>query len=593
MKEAERERSSEVELRDYEGWLTIDVNINGEIKAVEVYKFIEKFIKIEDESGDIIDFRLNEAQIEIYKELVNQKRRGEAMRLNILKARQLGCSTFIGALFFVLTIFVPGRKAVIVADLAEHATNLFKKYVSYYEMLPERLKLKRVANNAKVLEVAHGNGQTSSIRIIVQGENAGRSGTYQYLHLSEAAFWDNLEGTLTSLLQTVHSTNKDSIVIFETTGNGFNEYKSRWDKDYTGKTQYKPMFFPWYTDRRNVRPYTRFELEPWEKELKNKFSLSLEQVAFYREKYNDFNGDIQKLKQEYPSLPIEAFKTTGTSVFSVDLIQERKEILSKYRQERGKWWESGFFSYTKKVNEQGDQITVTRCEFRPSYNGHWLIYKRPIKGHPYIISVDPAMGGKDDYAVQVLDNYAGEQVAVFYAPKVDVYDLSFQIYACARWYNQAVVNAECNNSTGTLILQNIYMCGYGNIYQDKPFDSITERYNERLGYKTTVANKNAQISLLKTAFESRNLVIYDWKTLCEMETYSVFTSDKARGKEQYGAIVGEHDDLVMAMCGVFIVRQNRGQTTLLEKEIPPLKRGWSIFDDDNVMERRSVYQIWD
>ena len=151
-----------------------------------------------------IQFILNDDQVDLYKSMCEQKQRGEPIRINILKARQAGFSTFIAAIIFCSVIFTPGQRAAIVADIAEHASNLFGKYNFFYDNLPVDIKerLVKVKSNAKELVVSHGK-QTSSIRITVQGDSAGRSGTYQYLHLSECAFWDDLDSTLVSLLQTV------------------------------------------------------------------------------------------------------------------------------------------------------------------------------------------------------------------------------------------------------------------------------------------------------------------------------------------------------------------------------------------------------
>lgn len=598
-----REARPSDRLKPYEGYLTINVNFTNPVtgktvsRKVEAYKVIEKFLYIEDEKGQRIPFILNDVQVETYKDLVEQKMNGKNMRLNILKSRQHGMSTFIAGLYFVLTIFHPGKKAAIIADKSEHATNLFNKCKFFYDNLPKELQVEKETSNAKELKVKHRNKQFSEIRILVQGDNAGRSGTYQYLHLSEAAFWDDLKGTLTSLLQTVHSTDTDSIVIFETTGNGFNDYKIRWDDDMAGDSGYKPCFFPWYEDKRNQRVYTGFKLLPHEEDLINKFNLSLEQISFYREKYNEFQGDLTLLRQEYPSSPIEAFKTTGASVFNGDLIDEMKEKILELKRTGALQEKKGYFTYDFNYLPRGD-IQLNRGSFKESKTGLWRIYKEPVKRHQYIISIDPAMGGKDDYAVQILDSYTMEQVAVFYKSKVDERDLALQIAVAAYWYNEALINAEINNSTGTLILDYIYKTGYRNLYQDSQFQNINDDINEVFGYRTTVGNKTAIVVLFKIAFNNRNLTIYDWKTLSEMETFNVFTSNKAGGQEKYMAASGEHDDLVMSMCGAILARTNMPELTLLlDEDRKPINKPWSPFDTSSIdaekKKKERYLDIWD
>lgn len=570
-------------LKEYDEVLTIKTSI-GE---VPVYKFIEKFLKIQDKDGNILSFELKKAQADLYKEMCEMKLAGKPIRINILKARQLGFSTFIAAIIFTLVIFVPNQKAAIVADLAEHATNLFDKYKFFYDNLPKELKLPLEKSNAKELVVSYGNGIKSSIRITVQGEGAGRSGTYQYLHLSECAFWADLKKTLVSLLQTVSKSNINSMIFLETTGNGFNEYKSRWDKDVIGKSEYKAMFFGWYCDPEYQLPYRGFKLLLWEEELKEKYNLTLEQIAWYHSQYLDFDEDDGDLKQEYPSSPIEAFKTTGSSVFKTELIQKRKEeILLGIPQK------VGIFTYKAEYSRDGSKISVTERKFFEHKKGDITIFKEVEDGHPYVANLDPAMGGEDSFAIQVLNNYTGEQVAVYHQNKADDDFVAFQLMCLGWYYNTALLSAECNNPNGSYILQLCEKAGYKNIYQDKDFEEISDRYANKFGYKTKQNNKNVMVSLFKLAFRNNYRFINDYETLCEMEAFQVTKSEKGK-KEQYAASSDAHDDLVTAMCGVFLIRDE--QDCIPSEKHMTKRKPWDPFSymNDDKEQRKEVFQVWD
>ena len=116
-------------LAKYASVLTIQTAVG----KVPLYVFIENFLWIQDADGNKIRFYLNDDQVDLYKEMCEQRLRGEPIRIDILKARQKGFSTFIAAIIFCMTIFTPGRKAAIVADIAEHASNLFEKYIFFYD----------------------------------------------------------------------------------------------------------------------------------------------------------------------------------------------------------------------------------------------------------------------------------------------------------------------------------------------------------------------------------------------------------------------------------------------------------------------------
>lgn len=574
------------QLEKYNSVITIKTSIGN----VPLYKMIEKFLYIENTDGQKVRFFLNEDQVDLYREMCEQRLRNEPIRLDILKARQKGFSTFISAVIFCMTIFQVGQKAAIVADIAEHATNLFEKYKFFYDNLPPELKPTQKKSNAKELVVQYANGQTSSIRIMVQGDSAGRSGTYQFLHLSECAFWGDLQDTLVSLLQTVSATNKQSMVFLETTANGVNEYKTRWDKDFAGGTSYVPKFYGWFTTKRyrvsdeDLRPYTK---PLWLIELQTEHNLDENQCAWYYDRFNDFNGDLEKLRQEYPSNPVEAFVTSGNSVFNTELTAKRKlEILKAPKPL------TGMFTFTLNCSADGKRKELLNIEFIESRSGSVKIYREPEQGHPYVVSNDPAMGGEDYFATQVFDNYTGEQVAVYHRNKCDADDAAYQTFCLAKKYNDALITGETN--TTSYILESCYKLGHRFIYKDQDVEDLSGRYMNKFGYKTKINNRTYMIDLAKIAFRDNPQCINDYETICEMEAFQLVAH--ANGKEKAEASGGKHDDLVMAMCGFHLCRN--AQTTVVNvakrnENVKMITDPYEIYKRHQNQDERNVYQIWD
>ena len=528
----------------------------------DVWWLIERYIKIDTKEGDIVAFELNDAQIALYKELCLQRRRGERMRINILKARQLGMSTFIAALYIILTLLVPGQRAVVVADIAENAKKIFEKYQFMYQSLPEWIKdvIPLKADNAHELVVAYG-ARKSSIRVVTVGDHAGRGTTCQYLHLSEVAFWKDIKSVIKSLNQTVSTKNAYSIIIYETTANGVNEYKNMYDNAVGGNSSFKAVFYPWFLDRDYRMDYNGFKLMPHEEKLVKELHLDLQQIAWYRFKLNEMEGDLNSLKQEYPSTPLEAFITTGSSLFPMDLVLKRKsEILNK------KFPRYEFVWDKKKVSEQGDVITLVNPHLMENQIGLITIFEEVKNGHPYIVNVDPAMGGDDNFVAQVFDNHSCKQVAKLCINHNSNYQwLGEQIYCLCRYYNNAFLNAECNNPTGTFILEVAETCGHHFIYQDNAVDTISDHYEDRRGYKTKTSNREYMINLTVNAFRDDYQMISDWDTLCEMENFQIVRNERT-GKEKAVATSGNHDDHITALFGIFLSRRSMIQTTLVSEK---------------------------
>lgn len=595
-----KETQADRELADYDYDLAILViDERGHEITVPVWKFIEMFLRVKDKKGHILPFEINPAQVSLYKELCEMKRAGKPMRVNILKARQLGFSTFIAAIIFVLTVMVPNQTACIIADIADHATNLFEKYKFYYEVLPEfiKSKLPKKKSNAKELVIDYGEGQESKVRILVQGDNAGRSDTCQYLHLSEVAFWDDIEGTTTSVLQTVDDTNPNSIIAYETTANGVNYYKEIWDNDVGSKEGYKALFFPWYLDPNYSMPYDGYELEDWEIKLKDKLGLSLDQLMWYHVQLIKMRKNLSRLRQEFPSTPIEAFIVSGTSKFNMELVQKRKEEIYQKKPVM-----TGFFSFQKSVSQDGEVINISNIKFIQSdtCDDIW-IYEEPQAGHPYIATNDPANGGEDYFATHIFNNYTGHQCAVYHKNKCDADDAAYQMFCLIKMYEKSGVPVLATGETNTTsrILKILYKCGHRFIYQDQDYDALSGRYQDQFGYKTKQNNRLVMIDEFAEGFRDNPEIINDWNTICEMENFQVVKNDSTQ-KEKVQAISGAHDDLVMSACGFFLCRHaqraipvdvgNLGRKTSIEEldeRITQIRR-----NQNNQPERR-VYQIWD
>jgi len=87
-------------------------------------------LKIRDRDGNIRLLALNRAQLEYSRRC--------SLRNIVLKARQLGMTTYIAARFFVETITQPGSLTVQVAHDQESAEQIFRIVHRFWENLPGR-----------------------------------------------------------------------------------------------------------------------------------------------------------------------------------------------------------------------------------------------------------------------------------------------------------------------------------------------------------------------------------------------------------------------------------------------------------------------
>lgn len=269
-------------------------------------------LKEPNEEGKlVIRFRPNWAQRMLYK--------GLWFCNLILKARQLGVTTFICIYFLDQCLNNPNTHAGIIAHNREDAEDFFHNKVKFaLDNLPPEIApmYPSVMDSARQLRFANG----SSIKV----GTSMRSGTLHYLHVSEfgkicAKYPDKAREIVTGSLNTVQA---GQSVFIESTAEGRHGYffdycKRARDKEQLGarltELDFRFFFFPWWKhpdyvlDPEGVT-ITREDEEYFQGlEMSEGIVLSHEQKAWYVKKRDTQEEDMLR---EYPSTPDEAFQAS-------------------------------------------------------------------------------------------------------------------------------------------------------------------------------------------------------------------------------------------------------------------------------------------
>lgn len=506
--------------------------------SINTKKYIEEYIKIRDKKGNIIPLKFNEPQMRYYNVIKKLHNQNKPIRIIILKARQMGFSTETEGIIFKNVVTKHNYNAGIVAHKSDSTNNLFEMSKRMYEFLPEEIKPDKKKSNAKelVFNNDNGTGLDSKIKCMTAGGNGiGRSDTFTALHLSEFAFWEgNKKDTLTGLLQSVPNT-PDSIVIIESTANGFEYFKELWDNAVAGKNDFYALFIGWNELDEYQMSYTGFELTKEEKELQQTYGLTLEQLTWRRWCIqNNCGGDIDTFKQEYPICPEEAFLSTGKCYFNKQNIINRMKKVPQPIME-------GYFlcDYTG--------TKISNMKFVKEEKSSIKIFKKPEKYRPYVIGGDTSGEGSDFFTLQILDNITGEQVAVL-KQEFDETEYVKQAYCLGMWYNIALTAIENNFSTyPTKKLEEV---NYPNQYIRDKEDTYLAKHDKAFGFKTTSITRPLILAGLQEIVNDEEEInkINDYDTLNEMLT---FIKNKVGRPE---AEQGYHDDLVMALAIAHYIR---------------------------------------
>jgi hypothetical protein len=286
--------------------------------------FAEHALKLRPKFGPLQPFIFNPAQRKLHELIEQQRKKTGRVRAIILKARQLGVSTYVAARFYRATTASPGLKTIIIGHERRASSNLFQIVKRLHDGLPDDLRPSVGTSNAE--ELSFDRLDSGYLVSVATAEGAGRSATAQFLHASEAAFWPDLPVQMASLLQTVPDVDGTEIII-ESTANGYNDFHSLWRKAEAGESEFMPIFLPWSLDpgyRRKVE--ADFVMDGEEKKLAELHSLDAEQIAWRRAKISQL-GSAEFFAQEYPHTPSEAFisSTFDSYIPAALVIAARKE----------------------------------------------------------------------------------------------------------------------------------------------------------------------------------------------------------------------------------------------------------------------------
>lgn len=533
--------------------------------SINTKKYIEEYIKIRDKNGKVIPLKLNEPQMKYYNVIKELHEQRKPIRIIILKARQMGFSTETESIIFKNVVTNHNYNAGIVAHKEDSTANLFNMSKRMLEYLPDSIKPEQKKSNAKelVFNNDEGTGLDSKMKCMTAGgKGIGRSDTFTALHLSELAFWEgDKQDILLGLLQAVPNI-PESMVIIESTANGFDYFKELWDKAVAGENDFYPLFVGWNELKEYKMTYTGFELTEDEIELQTVYNLTLEQLTWRRWCIkNNCGGDIDKFKQEYPICPDEAFLSTGQCYFDKDKVIKRiRKVVEPIKR--------GSFLYKYENNQVSD------IRFNENIKGTIKIFEEPQEGVPYVLAGDTAGEGSDNFTAQVINNITGKQVAVL---KQQYSELEYaqQVYCLGLYYNTALIGIETNFSTYPN--EKLQEWDYPNLYIREKADTYVNRYNKSFGFKTTPVTRPLILGQLQEIVLEEIDNINDIDTLREMLT---FIKNKVGRPE---AEVGFHDDLVMALAIVYYIRTQQSFTIENKqvnkpKEYNPLEE---LFADNN------------
>lgn len=259
-------------------------------------RFMQNEFTIIDKERVEVPFVLNKAQDHFLHNLTPLN--------NVLKNRKQGISSV--SLAIAITKFLMGEneRCVSVSFIetsAQQQLQRAKHFLQSYERLNNiKVPLKYNSKQELVYEgkTKDGRSFTNTLRVgSAKSKSFGRGDDITFLHITEAAFADDLQALLSGIGEAV---THNSITILETTANGYDQFKTHWDNTERGGNTYTNFFYD---------PFWTYDKAFVEEKRKNLGRLG---------------------PQEYPYTAQEAFLTSGETYFDNEAMRLYMEEVERY-----------------------------------------------------------------------------------------------------------------------------------------------------------------------------------------------------------------------------------------------------------------------
>lgn len=258
-------------------------------------------------------------------------------------------------------------------------------------------------------------------------------------------------------------------------------------------------------------------------------------------------GGLENFRQEYPSNPREAFRSTGSPVFDQEGLSaiDAQQLGGAARPEYG----------LLEAQQANPLAMVWRRTSEQA--GLFHLWEHPKEGRRYIISVDSMSGAeliagsgtRDRHSILVLRDVYQDERNHRYPVKVvgriqwpcqlDNKPLAEQIQRLSLFYGGCPIAVESN--CGVALITSLRDDYRANLYIEQFWNSTAQALKKRLGFRTDEESRRLLVAKLQEFIREQKLDLPCPHVLAELKT---FVFDR-RGKAI--ASSGNHDDDVVAL----------------------------------------------
>ena len=531
---------------------------------------------------------------EEYQKLKVQHGRVRAL---VLKARQMGSTTYNVARFSHETIFFEHINGIMVGKDQTQAESMFGMYDSALDFLPWWMKPRiNIRQNGSKINFDEKDEYLRATRpgnkTWIYCENAnkpsgvGRGQTFNKCLMSELAFWQNGSQLSKSLFPTFNS--PDGFYVMESTANGRNDFwHNLWRRAEAGKVDWHPIFIPFY---RRAKTYSipifkgeNFTLMLEEKEMRERvkkkegFEIKDETFKWMRNKKEEFiatDGEDMMFFQEYSSESEESFQSSAITAFPRGIINK----LSKRTYNPKYIGEISYDFEAEKVKTRVKEVDPLDDLVYPETENRLSIWEMPEAGARYCVGCDVSLGNDGgDYSsisvVKLTDGLKDKLVAQWHG-YIDPESLAEPVLALCWMYNEALAAVEVNSMGMITNNQLMRVFEYENIYRYKHLDKLKNWMTDLTGFYTNDKTKRALMSKMSKVLLDDTLEIPDKFVIDELYDFTEYGADGE----------GAHDDYIMSVM-IALYCGHEGEYREIREGIKPRSTDTAGMNEFRVLDR--------
>lgn len=536
-------------------------------KALSDFRFfMSNYAQIVGKDRKLHPFELNPFQEMLFTQLLplvkKETRLDRRLSLVILKPRQVGCTTGIVAFINYICAFLDNFENTSVCHVLPVADTISKLYTKKIEPIisgvhPDIYPTmeREVLGSSIITKYSDIKGirRQNFYEVVSSGASSVRSDTINITIFDEVAFYKRPEIVADATLGSMPDYGFSLVIYMSTFDNRNNEYFL--DKIRTALDEpddWRLLFCPWfiiYPERPQGINYKDLELTEYDTKVilptMIEYGVSETKWGDAIDWYHRKSRFIGNMLKEYPTTVQEVL------AYSEDKCVFQKESLDA--QEKNIMPGTPMRMVTD--NATG-KVEAQKTDISP-----FIMYKRPLLGHNYIIAIDPIIASSEDtdnFIMSVFDTATNEQVAVFADRGLQDEDYADWAVSIGTIYNKAVLCPEINVANGFCVACNArrYFRWY---YQSK-----SAKKDRTPGIRTTVSSKEKMLDALSAMVDRGTIIIHDADTLDELRNFIKSTKVRQDGSKyvRMMAKAGHRDDRVSSLwiyAGTRSLREIEGQ----------------------------------